>query len=287
MSEHSHSHASGNERKIAIAAILTGSFMFAEVVGGILSRSLALIADAGHMLTDFASLLLAWIAFRLARRPADSARTYGYDRVSVLAAFLNGLSLFAIAIWIAYEAYHRLSEPVEVLGGLMLAVALGGLLINITSFLVLTRGESDNLNVRAAALHVMGDLLGSVAALVASLVIIFTGWTPIDPILSVFVTLLILRSAYRVIRESTHILLEGSPSGFDPDEVAKALVAGIDGVEAITHVHAWSLTQERPMITLEARVVADASPAQITDNIRALLRDQFNYDHAVIEVTSR
>ena len=196
--DHTHSHATGNEKKIAIAAILTGSFMLVEVVGGVISGSLALIADAGHMLTDFASLLLAWIAFRLARRPADAKRTYGFDRVSVLAAFVNGLSLFALSIWIAYEAYHRLTEPVEVLGGLMLAVAICGLLINVTSFWVLTRGESNNLNVRAAALHVMGDLLGSVAALVASLVIIFTGWTPIDPILSVFVTLLILRAAYRV-----------------------------------------------------------------------------------------
>ena len=180
---HGHSHVPKKERTIAIAAALTGGFMLAELVGGILSGSLALLADAGHMLTDFASLMLAWFAFRIARRPADWKRTYGYDRFSVLAAFVNGLTLFAIAIWIVIEAIRRLSQPVEVLGGLMLWVALAGLVVNIASFWVLTREDSDNLNIRAAALHVAGDLLGSVAAIVASLVILWTGWMPIDDFL--------------------------------------------------------------------------------------------------------
>ncbi|MGR3435747.1 MAG: cation diffusion facilitator family transporter, partial [Shimia sp.] len=225
--DHSHDHAGhshgptlsaddppearrSKERAIAIAALLTGGFMGAEVVGGLVSGSLALLADAAHMLTDFASLVLAWLAFRLARRPADWKRTYGFDRFSVLAAFVNGLTLFAIAVWITWEAIGRLRDPHEVLGGLMLWVAVGGLAVNILAFWVLSRVEGDNLNVRAAALHVMGDLLGSVAAIAASLVIIWTGWTPIDPILSVLVVLLILRSAWAVVRESGHILLEGA-----------------------------------------------------------------------------
>jgi cobalt-zinc-cadmium efflux system protein len=239
------------ERAIAIAALLTGGFMAAEVVGGLVSGSLALLADAGHMLTDFASLVLAWLAFRLARRPADWKRTYGFDRFSVLAAFVNGLSLFAIAIWILIEAIHRLSDPSEVLGGLMLWVAVGGLIVNILAFWVLSKSEGDNLNVRAAALHVMGDMLGSVAAIIASLVIIWTGWTPIDPILSVLVVLLILRSAWSVVRESGHILLEGAPRGFDARAIADNLVADVAGVARAHHLHAWSITQERPMASLE------------------------------------
>lgn len=237
-SDPGHSHVPKDERKIAIAALLTGGFMLAEVFGGVISGSLALIADAGHMLTDFASLVLAWFAFRLARRPADWKRTYGFDRFSVLAAFVNGLSLFAIAIWITFEAISRLREPQEVKGGLMLWVALGGLVVNIIAFWMLTRGESDNLNVRAAALHVAGDLLGSVAALIASLVIIYTGWTPIDPILSILVVLLILRSAFKVVKEGTHILLEGAPHGFDSREVKRVLVEEVAGVAAVQHLHA-------------------------------------------------
>ncbi len=149
---HGHVHGGGNERAIGIAALLAGSFMLAEVAGGLLSGSLALLADAGHMLTDFASLVLAWLAFRLARRPADWKRTYGFYRFSVLAAFVNGLALFVIAGWICFEAYSRMREPVEVLGGLMFWVALGGLVINIAAFWVLSRAEGGNLNVRAAAL---------------------------------------------------------------------------------------------------------------------------------------
>ena len=239
---HGHAHGTQNQRAVGIAALLTGGFMIAEVVGGVVSGSLALLADAGHMLTDFAALVLAWFAFRLARRPADEERTYGFDRFSVLAAFVNGLTLFVIAGWICFEAYKRLNQPVEVIGGLMLWVALGGLVVNILTFWVLSRGEGDNLNVRAAALHVAGDLLGSVAALVASLVIIFTGWMPIDPLLSVLVALIILRSAWYVVREAGHILLEGAPEGFNRGKVTETILAEVAGVTRVHHVHAWSIT---------------------------------------------
>lgn len=280
---HAHGAHAGNEKKIAAAAALTGLFMIAEVVGGVVSGSLALIADAGHMLTDFASLVLAWFAFRIARRPADWRRTYGFDRFSVLAAFVNGLSLFAIAGWIVYEAIHRLQQPGEILGGLMLWVAVAGLVINIVAFVILTRGESDNLNVRAAALHVAGDLFGSVAAIVAALVIIFTGWTPIDPILSVLVVLIILRSAWKVVKEAGHILLEGAPHGFDRREVASRLSA-IEGVSSVDHIHAWSVTQERPVATLEITVTRDADPDAVKSAAKALLHDDFGIEHSTIEM---
>ncbi len=190
---HDHAHGAGaSERRIGLAALLTGAFMLAEVAGGLVSGSLALLADAGHMLTDFAGLVLAWIGFRLARRPADWKRSYGYDRFGVLVAFVNGLALFVVAGWIVVEAVHRLNAPSPVLGGIMFWVALAGLGVNLLSFRLLQGGDHGNLNMRAAVLHVIGDLLGSVAALAASLVILTTGWTPIDPILSVLVALLIL-----------------------------------------------------------------------------------------------
>ena len=300
---HDHSHAHGHshgpklsqdapeaerrskERAIAIAAVLTGGFMFAEVAGGLISGSLALLADAGHMLTDFASLVLAWLAFRLARRPADWKRTYGFDRFSVLAAFVNGLTLFAIAIWIMVEAVQRLREPSEVMGGLMLWVAVAGLLVNILAFWVLSRTEGDNLNVRAAALHVMGDLLGSVAAIVASLVIIWTGWTPIDPILSVLVVLLILRSAWAVVRESGHILLEGAPEGFDAPAIAADLVQTVPGVARAHHLHAWSITQERPMATLEIDLAPGAEPETVRRAVRSRVQELSGVEHVTVEIT--
>ncbi|MGK7755040.1 MULTISPECIES: cation diffusion facilitator family transporter [unclassified Roseovarius] len=281
---HGHSHVPSKERTIAIAAALTGGFMLAELVGGILSGSLALLADAGHMLTDFASLMLAWFAFRIARRPADWKRTYGYDRFSVLAAFVNGLTLFAIAIWIVIEAVRRLAQPVEVLGGLMLGVALAGLVVNIASFWVLTRENSDNLNIRAAALHVAGDLLGSVAAIVASLVILWTGWMPIDPILSALVAVIILRSALKVVRESGHILLEGAPRGFDRREMADRLTREVAGVAEVSHVHAWQVTQERPMVTLNLVVTEGYDTEAVKSQVREALRDSYGMDHATIEV---
>ncbi|PYE80606.1 MULTISPECIES: cation diffusion facilitator family transporter [Rhodobacterales] len=272
------------ERAILTAAVLTGGFMGAEVIGGLVSNSLALLADAGHMLTDFASLMLAWFAFRLARRPADWKRTYGFDRFSVLAAFVNGLALFAIAVWVLLEALQRLRDPHEVMGGLMLWVAIGGLVVNILAFWVLSRAEGDNLNVRAAALHVMGDLLGSVAAIVASLVIIWTGWMLIDPILSVLVVLLILRSAWAVVRESVHILLEGAPAGFDARAVAADLEANVTGVTRAHHVHAWSITQERPMATLEIDIAPDAVADDVRPAVKERVRETTGIEHVTVEV---
>ena len=195
--------------------MLTTVTLVAEAAGGIISGSLALLADAGHMLTDAAALALAYLAVRIARRPADWKRTYGFDRFEVLAAFANGLALFFISAMICFEAIKRMFNPVEVLGVPMLAIAAVGLTVNVVTLLILRHGGGANLNVRAALLHVMSDLLGSVAAIVAALIILQTGWTPIDPILSIVITLLILRSAWLITKDAGHILLEGAPSGID------------------------------------------------------------------------
>jgi cobalt-zinc-cadmium efflux system protein len=281
MHDHHHDH---HHHARAHAAWLTGGFMLAEVAGGVVAGSLALLADAGHMLTDFASLALAWLGFRLARRPADWRRTYGFDRFSVLVAFVNGITLFAIAAWILVEAILRLRQPTEVIGGLMLWVALAGLLVNVLAFWVLSRGDGENLNLRAASLHVAGDLLGSVAAVVASIVIITTGWMPIDPLLSVVVALIILRSAWHVVTEAGHILLEGAPTGFDTEAVKQDICSAISYVVDIHHVHAWSISQERPMVTLHADIEPGTDTIEAIREIKHRLAEHFDITHATVEV---
>jgi cobalt-zinc-cadmium efflux system protein len=280
---HNHSHAS-NERRIAIAAVLTGGFMLAEAAGGLYTGSLALLADAGHMLTDAASLGLAWAAMHVSRRPHDWQRTYGFHRFQVLAAFTNGLTLFFIALAIAFEAARRLLEPAPVLAGPMLAIAGVGLLVNVASFAALHGAERENLNVRGAMLHVLGDLLGSVAAMAAAGIILWIGWTPIDPILSVAVALLILRSAWFLVRESGHILLEAAPKSLDVEAMRNDLVAEVNGVEDVHHVHAWSLTQDRVMVTLHACTEQPDRAAEIIAAIKDRLRTRYGIDHATVEL---
>jgi cobalt-zinc-cadmium efflux system protein len=273
-----------NEWRMGAAALLTGLFMGAEIAGGIVSGSLALLADAGHMLTDFASLSLAWFGFRLARRPADWRRTYGFDRFQVLIAFTNGLALFAIAIWIVYEAYERLSAPVPVAGGIMVVIATLGLLVNIGAFLFLRGADRENLNVRGAAVHVLGDLLGSVAALIAGVVILLTGWMPIDPLLSLVVAAIIVRSGWQVVADAGHILLEGAPAEFDSRAIGPDLVANVKGVEGVHHVHVWSITQERRMVTLHACIGATKDSDRLVKGIKQRLKSRFGLDHATVEV---
>lgn len=285
---HSHDHApsvgDANEKRVLWALLLTGSFMIIEVVGGLLSGSLALLADAGHMLADTAALGLAWAAFRIAKRPHDARRSYGYHRFQVLAAFINGLTLLLIVIWIVVEAVQRLIEPVEVLGVPMLAVASAGLVVNIVAFAILHRGASENMNVQGAALHVLGDLLGSVAAIAAAVVILWTGWMPIDPLLSVLVALLILNSVWRLIRRSAHILLEGAPDWIDETELKAQLTAAVPAVESVHHLHVWMLTQEHPMITMHAQVSEAANHNEVLVAITRFLSERFAITHATIQI---
>ncbi len=285
---HHHNHASNlNERRLFWAGLLTGGTMLVEAIGGFYAGSLALLADAGHMLTDTAALALAWLAVRVAARPADWKRTYGFDRFEVLAAFANGLALFFITIAIAWEAVTRVFAPVEVLGGTMLVIATAGLIVNLGTLLILRQGGGANLNVRAALLHVMSDLLGSVAAILAGLIILWTGWTTIDPLLSMLIALLILRSAWLITKDAGHILLEGAPSGVDVREVQKNLEAAIPEVESIHDVHAWCLTEDRPLMTLHARVLQSASPDQVVAAIKARLRQCYGIMHATVEIEHR
>ncbi|MEE9273102.1 MAG: cation diffusion facilitator family transporter [Robiginitomaculum sp.] len=286
---HNHYHSGApdprNENRMGWAALLTGLFMVVEAIGGVLSGSLALIADAGHMLTDCASLGLAWFAFRLARKPADWKRTFGFDRFSILAAFVNGMSLFFIAGFIIIEAIKRISEPVEVMGLPMLVVATAGLFVNIGVFFIISGADKDNLNVKAAALHVLGDLLGSAAAIIAAIVIYYTKWMPIDLIVSVLVALIILRFAWYVVKQSAHILLEGAPEGLDRRTISADMHEQFPQIKTVDHIHAWSISQERPMITLEALIESKGNVEATAKAIKARLHDRFGVEHATIEVT--
>lgn len=276
--------AHDNAKRLQWAALLTGGFMLAEVLGGLLSGSLTLLADAGHMLTDTVSLVLALIALQLSSKPPDRLRSYGYHRVQILAAFLNGIFFVLIVIWIAVEAIQRLFQPVEILAGPMLLIAIMGLLVNLIAFFLLHTGQHANLNMRAASLHVAGDLLGSIAAIGAAGVILFTGWSPIDPILSILVCVLILRSAWGVIKESTHILLEGAPHNLDTHRLKQTLIASVDEVNDVHHIHLWSLTPEHPLLSLHASVTPQSDATQVLRRIKSVLSSQFSILHSTIQL---
>jgi cobalt-zinc-cadmium efflux system protein len=278
-----HAHG-GNEKRVGWAAILTAAYMVAEAAGGLLAGSLALLADAGHMLTDAASLALAWAAFRIARRPSDWQRTYGFHRFQVIAAYTNGITLFFIATAVLWEAFHRWREPVAVLGGPMLAIASLGLLVNAAAYLALHGADRNNLNIRGAMIHVLGDMAGSAAAIVAALIILWTGWTPIDVLLSALVALLILRSAYGVVAESGRILIEAAPKGLDVRALARDLEANVPGVEDIHHVHAWSLTEARLMVTLHAKIGDEQEAYRIVAAVKQRLKLRFGVVHATVEI---
>lgn len=284
---HAHRHhGNANERRTFWAALITCAFMVAEAVGGILSGSLALIADAAHMLTDAAALALAWAAFRMARRPATRTHSYGYGRFQILAAFTNGIALLFVTGWIAYEAVARLLEPVEVLSGIMLTVAMTGLVVNIAVFWVLHGADRESLNIRGALLHVMGDLLGSVAAVAAALIIMATGWTAADPILSVFVACLILAAALRLVRDSARILLQATPHQLDPGAIIEDLERNVATISGVHHVHVWSLTERRTIVTLHARLADPALAERAIAEIGVRLKDRFGIDHVTVQVES-
>lgn len=291
--DHSHAHAHGHadhghgwsdERRVIWALALTAGFMAAEVAAGFLSGSLALLADAGHMLTDAASLGFAWFALHIADRPADPRRSYGYQRFQVVVALVNGLALFAIVGWIGFEAVRRFLDPVPVLATPMLVVAGIGLAVNVGSFALLHAGDRANLNLRGAAVHVLGDLLGSVAAIAAALAILMTGWTPIDPLLSVLVALLVLGSAWSVVRRSVHILLEGTPEGFDASHIRDAVATAHPDVRDVHHVHVWSLTPGQSLATLHVQVPEAANHARVLRAITSLLGERFGLHHATVQI---
>lgn len=282
---HAHSHATGaDEWRIACACLIIAAFLALQVAGGVISGSLALLADAGHMLSDAVALGMSWAALRIGRRPADPLRSYGYRRLEVLVAFANGCALFVITVWIVFEAAWRLATPRPVLGLPMLAVAAAGLIANAVAFAILSGGRRENLNLRSAWLHVLGDLLGFAITVVAAAVILATGWVRVDPVLSIIVATLILRSALQIVRASGHILLEGTPAGFDAAAVRDDLMAMLPDVSDVHHVHAWSLTQEQSFVTLHVRATPGADLDALVPAITRRLELRFGIAHSTIQV---
>ena len=277
-----HSHRHAPTRGLSWVLALTVSYTVVEVVGGVVSGSLALLADAGHMMTDNLALVLALMAARFARRPPDPARTYGYQRVEILAALVNGVALVVICLLIAWEAWERFQEPAEISSGLMAVIATGGLVVNLLAARIL-HGSAGGLNVRAAYLHVLGDLMGSLGALTAAGLIAAFGWTWADPAASLLICMVILLSTTRLLLDSLNVLLEGAPAHLETEEIYRCL-AGTAGVDEVHDLHVWSLAGGTPLLT--AHLVADHSVAatEVLRQAGQTLRERFGITHTTLQV---
>ncbi len=257
--------------------------MIVEAIGGYLTNSLALLSDAGHMLSDAAALGLSLLAFKIGEKQATSDKTYGYKRFEIVAAFINGLTLIIISLYIFYEAYHRFLEPPEVNAGMMV-IAIIGLLVNILVAWMLMRGDShENLNIKSALLHVFGDLLGSVGAIIAGVLIMLFSWNIADPIASVLVSALILYSGIRIVKDSLHILMEGKPENLDVSSLKKA-IEELEGVCDVHDLHVWSITSEFPAMSCHVVVKHDTNRDQLLTKINSLASTTFHISHCTIQV---
>jgi cobalt-zinc-cadmium efflux system protein len=290
---HSHSHTHGHrhlddasgsaqQRRLRIALVLTATFLVAEVVGGILSNSLALLADAGHMLTDVAALALSLFVAWFSRQPASPEKTYGYLRWEILAAFLNGAVLLLVSGGILWEGVARLREPEAIASGTMLAVALGGLVVNVICAWVLHPVHQHSLNARGAYLHVLGDLLGSVGTVAAAVVVGTTGWLAADPIASILVTLLIVRSAWRLLRESIDVLLESTPSHISVGSVRQRLQE-IAGVESVHDLHVWTVTSGVVAMSAHAIVPEPSEHQRVLGDVLSTMQT-FGIEHVTVQI---
>ena len=291
--DHGHDHAfglhqapeGGQKKDLLIALSITVLMMVVEVIGGLLSNSLALLSDAGHMLTDNLALLLSFFALKFAAMPATERKTFGFYRLEILAALLNGIALVLLSLYIMYQAYQRMIHPQPVAGMLMLVVALIGLAANVIGALFLFKHSHANLNIRGAYLHIVGDALSSVGVVIGGIVILYTGWYLIDPILSIMISLVIIYGSWSLVRESVNILLESVPAHINIETVAMEL-AKVKGVREAYHIHVWTITSG--VYALSAHVLIDDQPVSgcrdIVEEIKDLLSDKFNVLHSTIQL---
>ncbi|MEK4518831.1 cation diffusion facilitator family transporter [Paenibacillus sp. FSL H8-0122] len=282
---HSHSHAPDNKKGLLIALIITGGIMFLEFFGGLLTGSLALLSDSGHMLSDTASLALSLVAMIIAVKPASSKNSYGFHRFEIMAALFNGVTLFVISGFIMYEAFQRFSAPPVVASGTMMLIASVGLLANLVSAWSLMRksGAKDNINIRSAYLHVISDALGSVGALAAGLIMNLFSWYVADPIISVLVALLILRSAWGVIKQAFHILMEGTPLSVNADDVEKALLA-IEGVQDVHDLHIWTITSGLDALSGHLLIKDGMNSEQVLQLALKMVEENFGIRHTTLQI---
>lgn len=283
-----HSHADGhgqgaNKRALAVVLAFTFTYMIAQVVGGLLTGSLALLADAAHMLSDNVALGLALFAFWLSAKPPTPNRSFGYKRAEILAAMFNGVTIVVVSLWIFYEAFERFQDPPEVLGGWMMAVAVIGLLVNVAGFLILSRSAGENLNMQGALRHVLADLLGSVGVIAAALVIVVTGWNYADPLISVLIGVLVLFSSWKLLRDSANVLLESSPPGIDARQVGARMV-GVEGVEEVHDLHVWTITSGFPALAAHVLVGKDEDCHRKRRDLEELLVHEFGIEHTTLQV---
>jgi cobalt-zinc-cadmium efflux system protein len=279
-----HGSAAGEHRQRLVAVfVLTLAIFALELVGGLASHSLALLADAGHMFTDVAGTGLALIAISFASRPADMDRSFGYLRLEILAAVINAVLLFGIAAFVIFEATQRLASPPEVASGLMLAISLIGLAANGVSLFLLRHGQKGSLNMRGAYLEVMGDLLGSGAVIVAALIITFTGWLQADAVASILIGLLILPRTYRLLREAVDVLLEATPKGIDLDEVRTHILRA-GGVEDVHDLHAWTITSGMNVVSAHVTLEPGADPPVVLDELCRCLSGDFDIEHSTFQL---
>lgn len=282
---HNHSHAvpsTTNERALWLAVALTGSFMIAEVVGGLLTHSLALISDAAHMLTDVAALLIALVALRIGRRPFDSRRTFGYRRFEILAAAVNAGLLFVVAAYIMYEAYHRFQSPPSVQSSAMLAIAAVGLAINLIAMRVLSAGKDQSLNVKGAYLEVWSDMLGSIGVIVGALTIRFTGWMWVDPLIAVAIGLWVLPRTWILLKESLNLLLEGVPEGLSLAEVEQTITT-TPGVKGMHDLHVWAITTGQISLTAHLEIDTVTDPQAVLRAVSARLDETHHIQHTTLQ----
>jgi len=289
---HGHSHASttaggAHRRRLVVVLGLTLAVLVAEVVGAVLSGSLALLADAGHMATDAAGLALALAAVSLAQRPARGRRTFGWQRVEILAAVANGMLLLAVAAYVLIEAIRRIGRPPEIGAGLMLVVASVGLVVNLGSLVVLHGGKDASLNMRGAYLEVLADALGSVAVILAAVVIATTGWTPADIVASAVIGCLVVPRAWHLLREALDVLLEAAPRGVDLQDV-RAHILGVDGVLDVHDLHAWTITSGLPVLSAHVVVTDEALAAghggRVLDALCSCLGEHFDLEHCTFQL---
>ncbi len=281
---HGHDHGAGNANASALtkALVLTGSFMVLEVVAGLLTGSLALISDAAHMLTDTAGLGIALAAIKIGQKPADSRRTFGYQRFEILAAALNAVLLFAVAAYILVEGYQRLVTPHEIKAGPMLAVAFAGLIVNLISMRLLSGGKDTNLNVKGAYLEVWSDMLGSIGVMVAAVMIMLTGWTSVDAIVAIAIGLWVLPRTWTLFKETINVLLEGVPEGVDLDAVAARLRATV-GVRDIHDLHVWALTSGSTSLSVHLVLAEELEGDAVRVAAQSMLADTFHITHVTIQ----
>jgi len=280
---HQHHHHDASSQRLLVALALIGAFMAVEVVVGILASSLALVSDAGHMLTDAAALAVALVAVRLARRPARGAMTYGLARAEILSAQFNGATLLVLGVLIAYGSIRRLVSPAHVHGGAVLAVAVAGIAVNLAASATLAGADRSSLNVEGAFQHVVTDLAAFVATAVAGGVILATGFNRADPIASLFVAALMLRAAYSLLRASGRVFLEAAPEGSDPAAIGRAL-AGEQGVVEVHDLHVWEVGSDFPALSAHVLVGADVDCHAARRRLEALLHERFHIDHTTLQV---